>query len=133
MVMKKSKILIINNDFKTSSRFGRYLAAQGYEILISLEGRNAIDLALRERPDVIIGRNALASNKQDIFSPDQICRTIPVSFVGGYAMAMDYSRAIAELMAEFSDDIAPPGLSSNSSKSNLQAPDHDDNSEIGQA
>lgn len=53
--MSAPKKIILLEDDKTSSRLvARFLKSKGYEVRESYEGRTAIEMALRDRPDLMI-------------------------------------------------------------------------------
>lgn len=53
--MADSKKIILLEDDKASARLvSAFLNAKGYEVLESHEGRFAIEMVLREKPDLLI-------------------------------------------------------------------------------
>jgi DNA-binding response OmpR family regulator len=69
--MKKSKILIVEDDLDTSDMLRVYFEAQGYEVLTAAWGGDALEICQKTLPDLII---------QDIRLPDidgyEICRRL---------------------------------------------------------
>ena len=69
--MKKSKILIVEDDLDTSDMLRVYFEAQGYEVLTAAWGSDALEICQKTLPDLII---------QDIRLPDidgyEICRRL---------------------------------------------------------
>ncbi len=85
----KSKILIIENEKRASEYIGNVLMLSGYEVISAEDGRSGIQLAMREKPDMIIcniktpvidgygvlhllNRNKLLENTSFIFLGDKI-------------------------------------------------------------
>jgi len=69
--MKKSKILIVEDDLDTADMLRVYFEAQGYEVLTAAWGGDALEICQKTLPDLII---------QDIRLPDidgyEICRRL---------------------------------------------------------
>ncbi|MEO0248875.1 MAG: response regulator [candidate division WOR-3 bacterium] len=69
--MKKSKILIVEDDLDTADMLRLYFEAQGYEVLTAAWGGDALEICQKTLPDLII---------QDIRLPDidgyEICRRL---------------------------------------------------------
>jgi diguanylate cyclase (GGDEF)-like protein len=69
--MKKSKILIVEDDLDTSDMLRLYFEAQGYEVLTAAWGGDALEICQKTLPDLII---------QDIRLPDidgyEICKRL---------------------------------------------------------
>jgi len=51
---KKSLIFIIEDDVKTQSGYELLLRSKGYDTLVSRDGGNALDLAVKNHPDLIL-------------------------------------------------------------------------------
>ena len=54
MTENKKKVLIIEDEIATLDMLESLLGAEGYEILTATDGKNGLDLAKKERPDLIL-------------------------------------------------------------------------------
>ncbi len=53
-MIKEQKILIVEDDEMTLTMLSRVLKEEGYNIFEAVDGREALDVALRECPNVIL-------------------------------------------------------------------------------
>lgn len=53
-MMKKIKILLVDDDHKNSMLLKRFIEAEGYEVLYAVNGKAGIELYRQEHPDLIL-------------------------------------------------------------------------------
>ena len=76
------KVLIADDKIKTASVLSRGLSAAGYEVIVTDNGEEAVELAKKELPDLIIldiimpGMDGFSANA--ILKSDKSTRDIPV-------------------------------------------------------
>ncbi|MFC2068978.1 response regulator [Chloroflexota bacterium] len=92
------RILVIDDDLKSRKLVTDLLNISGYTIIEATDGKQGVDLAKAERPDLIItdiqmpimdGIEATKLIKADIYT-----RNIPIICVSSYAMKGDSERAL---------------------------------------
>ena len=103
------KILVVEDNELNRKLIADLLSAKGYEIIVSENGEEAVDLALEKQPDLILmdirlpGMTGIEALK--VLRDDMTTRTIPVAAVSGFAMKGD-DKII--LSAGFDAYIAKP-------------------------
>ena len=94
----KEKILIVEDNPRNMRLLEMTLRAKGYTLLEAIDGGEAIDMAVRERPDLIIMDiqlpkvNGLAVTRKLRGMPE--FRHIPIIAITAYAMKGDRERVI---------------------------------------
>ncbi|MEW6741445.1 MAG: response regulator [Planctomycetota bacterium] len=97
--MKPTRILVVEDNDLNLKLVTRVLAHHGYEFLAARNGREAIDVARREHPDLILmdiqmpDMNGLEATA--ILKADPTTASIPVIAVTAFAMAGDGERIVA--------------------------------------
>jgi CheY-like chemotaxis protein len=93
-----AKVLLVEDNEMNRDMLSRRLIRKGYEVVIAGDGRSGVELANREKPDIILmdmslpvmdGWNATRLIKA---SPDT--QTIPVIALTAHAMASDREKAL---------------------------------------
>jgi len=94
----KEKILIVEDNPQNMRLFEMLLGAKGYALLKAIDGEEALDIAKRERPDLIImdirlpRMNGLEVTKK--LRENSAFRRTPIIATTAYAMRGDKERAI---------------------------------------
>ena len=94
----KEKILIVEDNPRNMRLLEMTLRAKGYTLLEAIDGGEALDMAVRERPDLIIMDiqlpkvNGLAVTRKLRGMPE--FRHIPIIAITAYAMKGDRERVI---------------------------------------
>lgn len=94
----KEKILIVEDNPRNMRLLKMTLSAKGYTLLEATDGGEALDMAIREQPDLIIMDiqlpkiNGLAVTRQLREIPE--FRHIPIIAITAYAMKGDRERVI---------------------------------------
>ena len=85
----KSRILIVEDDPRTSASVALYLRHAGYDVIEARDGVSALDAAASERPDLVV---------LDVMLPGadgfEVCRTLRQS--GSTPVIMLTARAVEE-------------------------------------
>jgi CheY-like chemotaxis protein len=99
------KILVVDDEYYMHRLMSHHLARAGFEILDARSGREAIEMAAREKPDLVImdvmmaemdGLSALKGLKQD-----EATRGIPVIMLTASAHALTREESEASGAAAF--------------------------------
>ncbi len=94
-----TKILYVEDNEDNAYMLSRRLSRRGFEVMIAMDGREGIDCARDDRPDLILmdlslpemdGWEATRRLKQD-----PTTRSIPVIAVSSHAMRGDREKALA--------------------------------------
>lgn len=94
-----AKILLVEDDEMNRDMLSRRLLKRGYEVVIALDGREGVDRARSDAPDLILmdmslpvmdGWDATRTLKEDPGT-----RTIPIIALTAHAMAGDEAKARA--------------------------------------
>jgi CheY-like chemotaxis protein len=93
-----SKILLVEDNEMNRDMLSRRLIRKGYEVVMALDGLQAVEMAASERPDVILMDMSLpgldgweATRQIKAAAPT---RTIPVIALTAHAMSGDREKAI---------------------------------------
>jgi CheY-like chemotaxis protein len=92
-------VLVIDDDVNTREAYAEYLRLNGFEAVAAGNGLEALELARRAPPDVVL----LDAELPDIdgwtvlreLKADPQTRTIPVVLLTGHTLPADYARARA--------------------------------------
>ena len=92
------KILLVEDNEMNRDMLSRRLVRKGYEVVMALDGRQAVEMASGENPDLIIMDMSLPvidgweATRQVKAAPET--RAIPVIALTAHAMAGDREKAI---------------------------------------
>jgi CheY-like chemotaxis protein len=93
-----TKILLVEDNEMNRDMLSRRLIRKGYEVIMALDGRQAIEMAAGENPDLILMDMSLPvidgweATRQVKAAP--ATRSIPVIALTAHAMAGDREKAI---------------------------------------
>jgi CheY-like chemotaxis protein len=93
-----TKILLVEDNEMNRDMLSRRLARKGYEVIMALDGRQAVEMATAETPDLILMDMSLPvidgweATRQVKAAP--ATRAIPVIALTAHAMAGDREKAI---------------------------------------
>ena len=93
-----AKILIIEDNEMNRDMLARRLRRKGYDVAIAVDGETGIDMAAREKPDLILmdmslpGINGWEATRKLKSQPDTA--VIPVVALTAHAMAGDREKAL---------------------------------------
>jgi two-component system cell cycle response regulator DivK len=106
------KILLVEDNEMNRDMLSRRLSRNGYEIAIAIDGRQGVDMAVSERPDLILMDLSLPvmdgweATRQVKANP--ATQAIPVIALTAHAMVQDKERALAAGCDDF--DTKPVDL-----------------------
>ncbi len=92
------KVLLVEDSEESREGLSRYLRRKGYEILLAVDGRQGVDVARAEVPDLILIDLSLPvldgweATRQ--LKAGSVTRGIPVIALTAHAMAGDRERAL---------------------------------------
>lgn len=93
------RILLVEDNEMNRDMLSRRLARHGYEVVIAVDGRQGVDMAASERPDLILMDMGLpvidgweATRR---IKANDATKAIPVIALTAHAMAGDREKAIA--------------------------------------
>lgn len=94
-----AKILIVEDNEMNRDMLSRRLARKGFEVLLALDGEQAVAMAAAERPDIVLMDMNLPL-KDGWTAAREIrdgegTRAIPIIALTAHAMSDDRSRALA--------------------------------------
>jgi CheY-like chemotaxis protein len=93
-----TKILLVEDNEMNRDMLSRRLARKGYQVIMALDGRQAVEMATAETPDLILMDMSLPvidgweATRQVKAAP--ATRAIPVIALTAHAMAGDREKAI---------------------------------------
>jgi CheY-like chemotaxis protein len=96
--MAKTRVLIMEDDDDTQGMVRFLLEYKGYDVLVAKDGKHGLELALQEKPDLIL--LDLAMPEMDGWSVahrlkgDPATKAIPVIAVTAYTMSSDRRMAM---------------------------------------
>src|SRR5580704_11289855 len=92
------KILLVEDNEMNRDMLSRRLIRNGYEVVIAIDGQQGVDMALSQRPDIILMDMSLpvidgweATRR---VKSDDATRGVPVIGLTAHAMSGDRERAI---------------------------------------
>jgi CheY-like chemotaxis protein len=94
-----TKVLLVEDNEMNRDMLSRRLVRKGYEVVMALDGRQAVEMAAAENPDVILMDMSLPvidgweATRQ--VKAAAATRTIPVIALTAHAMAGDREKALA--------------------------------------
>jgi CheY-like chemotaxis protein len=92
------KVLLVEDNEESRDALSRHLRRKGYEILLAVDGREGVELARAEAPDLILmdmslpGLDGWEATRQLKAAPQT--RSIPVIALTAHAMAGDREKAL---------------------------------------
>jgi CheY-like chemotaxis protein len=106
-----AKVLLVEDEENVSLLYRQALEDEGYEVICAMNGREAVDLARREAPDVVIMDINLPEKMDGIESMSRILshdREIPVIINTGYSEYKDnFMSWAADAYVLKSADLGP--------------------------
>jgi DNA-binding response OmpR family regulator len=97
--MNKLKILIIDDDNNMRVALNRRLKAAGYETAFAADGMNAMNVALKEEPDLVLLDLGLPAGDgfvvMERFQKNAKLACIPIIVLTGREVRMNRDRALA--------------------------------------
>lgn len=92
------RILLVEDNDLNRDMLSRRLARRGYEVSVAVDGRQAVDMALAQAPDLVLMDMSLPvldgwSATRELRSDDRT-RAIPVIALTAHAMADDRQKAL---------------------------------------
>ena len=96
--MAKTRVLIMEDDDDTQGMVRFLLEYKGYEVLVAKDGKHGLEIAVQEKPDLIL--LDLAMPEMDGWSVahrlkgDPATKAIPVIAVTAYTMSSDRRMAM---------------------------------------
>lgn len=94
-----AKILLVEDNEMNRDMLSRRLTRRGYQVVIALDGQQGVDLAHRERPDLILMDMSLpvmdgwTATRQIKANPD--LKPIPIIALTAHALAEDRDACLA--------------------------------------
>ena len=94
-----TRILLVEDNEMNRDMLSRRLARKGYEVLLAVDGEQAVRVALAELPDIVLMDMNLPlkdgwSAAREIRA-DARCARIPIIALTAHAMSADRARALA--------------------------------------
>jgi len=108
-----AKILLVEDNEMNWDMLSRRLRRKGYEVVIATDGKQGVDMAVSEAPDLILmdmslpGIDGWTATRQ--VKADEATRAIPVIALTAHAMAGDREKAMEAGCDDF--DTKPVELS----------------------
>jgi two-component system cell cycle response regulator DivK len=93
-----AKVLLVEDNEMNRDMLSRRLMRRGYEVVIAVDGRQGVELAASDKPDLILMDMSLPVmdgwDATRLLKSQQETRAIPVIALTAHAMASDRERAI---------------------------------------
>lgn len=93
------KLLIVEDNEMNRDMLSRRLQRRGYEIVVAVDGRDGIEVARLEKPDLILMDMSLPEmdgwEATGVLKGDEDTREIPIIALTAHAMSEDRERAMA--------------------------------------
>ena len=93
-----TKVLLVEDNEMNRDMLSRRLIRRGFQVVFAMDGKQGIELARRERPDIILMDMSLpvidgweATRR---VKADDVTRSVPVIGLTAHAMAGDREKAI---------------------------------------
>jgi two-component system cell cycle response regulator DivK len=93
-----TKVLVVEDNEMNRDMLSRRLTRRGFQVIFAVDGQQGVDLARRERPDIILMDMSLpvidgweATRR---VKSDDATRSVPVIGLTAHAMAGDREKAI---------------------------------------
>jgi two-component system cell cycle response regulator DivK len=92
------KLLLVEDNAENRDGLSRHLRRRGYEVLLAVDGRQGVDVATAERPDLILMDMSLPVldgwEATRLLKAADATRSIPVIALTAHAMAGDREKAL---------------------------------------
>jgi diguanylate cyclase (GGDEF)-like protein len=92
------KVLLVEDDEMNRDMLSRRLARRGFDVVVALDGRQGVEMAEKELPDIILMDMSLPVldgwGATRLLKAGQATRSIPVIALTAHALADDRSRAL---------------------------------------
>jgi CheY-like chemotaxis protein len=92
------KVLLVEDNEMNRDMLSRRLARRGFEVTVAADGREGVDIARREMPDIILMDMSLPVldgwDATRMLKADGATRAIPVIALTAHAMAGDREKAL---------------------------------------
>src|SRR5215210_6513835 len=92
------KLLLVEDNAENRDGLSRHLRRRGYEVLVAVDGRQGVEVARAERPDLILMDMSLPVldgwEATRLLKADADTRAIPVIALTAHAMAGDREKAL---------------------------------------
>ncbi|MCG3168717.1 MAG: Polar-differentiation response regulator DivK [Pseudomonadales bacterium] len=94
-----TRVLLVEDNEMNRDMLSRRLARKGFEVLLAIDGEQAVTLTLAERPDVVLlDMNLPLKDGWTVareIRADQRGRQVPIIALTAHAMSDDRARALA--------------------------------------
>jgi two-component system cell cycle response regulator DivK len=92
------KLLLVEDNEENRDGLSRHLRRRGYEVLVAVDGRQGVDMATAERPDLILMDMSLPVldgwEATRLLKASDATKSIPVIALTAHAMAGDREKAL---------------------------------------
>ena len=92
------RILLVEDNELNSDMLSKRLRHRGYEVILAVDGREGVELARREKPDIVLMDLSLPEvdgwRATGILKSDSLTRGIPVVALTAHAMMGDLEKAL---------------------------------------
>jgi two-component system, cell cycle response regulator DivK len=96
--LKMAKVLLVEDNEMNRDMLSRRLIRRGFEVVFAVNGKQGVDLARSERPDIILMDMSLPImdgwEATRCVKSDDATRSVPVIGLTAHAMSGDRERAI---------------------------------------
>jgi CheY-like chemotaxis protein len=93
-----TKVLVVEDNEMNRDMLSRRLTRRGFQVIFAVDGQQGVDLARRERPDIILMDMSLPVidgwEATRLVKSDDATRSVPVIGLTAHAMAGDREKAI---------------------------------------
>ncbi|MCZ6681639.1 MAG: response regulator [Planctomycetota bacterium] len=94
-----AKILLVEDNEMNRDMLSRRLKRKGYDVVIAVDGRQGVEMAASESPDLILLDMSLPVmdgwEAARVLKADADCKRIPIIALTAHAMASDRDKALA--------------------------------------
>ena len=96
--MSKERILVVEDNMDTYELVHFILEKKGYETFLAVNGRDGVNAALKQKPDLIIMDMSMPEmdgwTATSLIKKDEMTRTIPLIALTAHALPGDRQRAM---------------------------------------
>jgi CheY-like chemotaxis protein len=93
-----AKVLLVEDNEMNRDMLSRRLARRGYDVVIAMDGRGGVEMASRERPDIILMDMSLPVmdgwDATRLIKASPNTQAIPVIALTAHAMTSDREKAL---------------------------------------
>ena len=94
-----AKVLLIEDNEMNRDMLSRRLTKRGYEVVMAIDGQQGIDMAVSEKPDIILLDMSLPVvdgwEAAQQMKSNEVSKPIPLIALTAHAMASDRERAMS--------------------------------------